>query len=933
VISFLIQSCLPAKSSLAKIAELVCRCFLKDISFNPAGGAPSSTVEPEREVGVLALAKPKAKASNGGARKIRLGETMVVEVTANGIGPCLVCGKLYQVMPPRCRFCYPHKRVVDAVKKSFMPKKGQEHNPFEKELQMLEEVIAEKAPPPSRLSRMVYDHLEKNPADELNRRKRYDIASFYEKFCVSTKVRCGFKMRFMWRGQFIKFIMKRDEVDEEEGIRRWNNRSASATEEEKRHDGPEKAPLRLATTVEDFLIGETETANIKALQLQSKPQKIKDEQQIAEGQDWIKRNHLGLDDALFADKLGGAVKQLSESQILGNNASGMGVSTSAAQNSNFAGPDDKKKGKTFTLDKEVAALRSLFDRTLSKLKTAIRECLSKASQAEEIARVAGDEVLGLAHYNTMLERRKQYLSLLQMDSQNSASCSSFEVIPEEDLDGAVSFSVCVKTAYDARATDSWAEPFQKGLKEINKVPGKVILILQQCGWHKEKGEFQPALPVKRLEWLHSGAQILKISYLAEAYLAQLITQHVADRIPMPLQNMEHLSSIAGLQFEEFIVDAIVDEDTFKKRKSFVELQFKSFQAIVAKVKSAADDITALVTKHQKTEDNKEQAAADKQSKKLEKEAQTLKRKNEAAAKADARKKAKSGASAAAMILAKPAVVAMPAVCLAASGVRTLERFGSRAAGSVAGKPYKIEKHEVLKSLMEEKAIAASLGIYRIQCKTQQTMKDFGRHQMPLQADRKQRISELLLQCGPDDRIEMPREHCMGASLLQVSVWAAAPTMASCAIERNGIGNIRYQVSGSRLVVVASFAALEKIGMATKVEWQEDDLVSYGKRVLQNVSQECVAECDGIWKTTIGPGEVLVVPPGHFIAEKTVPVKAGELSVEEERNSYVFGLRVHHLDKSGASVLEHMVKCQESKAKKGKSDETAIFWNTNCHLCK
>ena len=49
--------------------------------------------------------------------------------------------------------------------------------------------------------------------------------------------------------------------------------------------------------------------------------------------------------------------------------------------------------------------------------------------------------------------------------------------------------------------------------------------------------------------------------------------------------------------------------------------------------------------------------------------------------------------------------------------------------------------------------------------------------------------------------------------------------------------------------------------------------------------------------------------------------------------HVFGLRVHHLDKSGASVLEHTVKCQESKAKKGKSDEIVIFWNAIHALCK
>ncbi len=67
--------------------------------------------------------------------------------------------------------------------------------------------------------------------------------------------------------------------------------------------------------------------------------------------------------------------------------------------------------------------------------------------------------------------------------------------------------------------------------------------------------------------------------------------------------------------------------------------------------------------------------------------------------------------------------------------------------------------------------------------------------------------------------------------------------------------------------------------------------------------------------------------------KDDPQSFMELGAVSWCSIHVFGLRVHHLDKSGASVLEHTVKCQESKAKKGKSDETVIFWNAIHALCK
>ena len=67
--------------------------------------------------------------------------------------------------------------------------------------------------------------------------------------------------------------------------------------------------------------------------------------------------------------------------------------------------------------------------------------------------------------------------------------------------------------------------------------------------------------------------------------------------------------------------------------------------------------------------------------------------------------------------------------------------------------------------------------------------------------------------------------------------------------------------------------------------------------------------------------------------KDDPQSFMELGAVSWCSIHVFGLRVHHLDKSGASVLEHMVKCQESKAKKGKSDEIVIFWTAIHALCK
>ena len=84
---------------------------------------------PRRNQRALATISPdlsetqRPKRHGGWNRKRRPGAEVEIKILPAGRSPCKICDKLFEDMPPRCVFCWNHKRVVEAMKKQYMSQK------------------------------------------------------------------------------------------------------------------------------------------------------------------------------------------------------------------------------------------------------------------------------------------------------------------------------------------------------------------------------------------------------------------------------------------------------------------------------------------------------------------------------------------------------------------------------------------------------------------------------------------------------------------------------------------------------------------------------------------------------------------------------------------------------------------------------------------
>ena len=105
-------------------------------------------------------------------------------------------------------------------------------------------------------------------------------------------------------------------------------------------------------------------------------------------------------------------------------------------------------------------------------------------------------------------------------------------------------------------------------------------------------------------------------------------------------------------------------------------------------------------------------------------------------------------------------------------------------------------------------------------------------------------------------------------------------MVACGVERNGLGNLRYQHHGKRLVIVVALPRVQKFAAAKGITMMEKESVAdFWQRVLEALKPEDVTEEDQkmessqIWKHTMEPNEVMAIPAGCFTMEQTVALSA------------------------------------------------------------
>ncbi len=224
---------------------------------------------------------------------------------------------------------------------------------------------------------------------------------------------------------------------------------------------------------------------------------------------------------------------------------------------------------------------------------------------------------------------------------------------------------------------------------------------------------------------------------------------------MPIDNVDALASLATLRFDKLIIDYLATEAEFFAHKKMIDSEIKVFNSMIHKVKGANNDVSGLIATHQRTLDQAESKAAEKQQKEEQKTLDQDKRKADAAAKSAAKKHARTNAKGAAVAVAKPvpghesAIPPLPD-CMKAV-VPEVKRFPTVGdIKEVGAEAYTVEKFEPLEKLLDESSVKASVGIYKIQFHSFPSVPQTGRHQHPLQTDRKARFVELFSQLVPGE---------------------------------------------------------------------------------------------------------------------------------------------------------------------------------------
>ena len=144
------------------------------------------TMEDLRSFAPAVIVAPKGAPPKVGQKRKRDADDDEREVEGEQSSACWVCGKQFASMPPKSKYCWKHKQSVESMETAYtLPRKKKlkgEINPLQAQLDKLNELKAEKNPPPSNFSAMVLAYDRDSPALGIGvKRRAFDLLQQYEK--------------------------------------------------------------------------------------------------------------------------------------------------------------------------------------------------------------------------------------------------------------------------------------------------------------------------------------------------------------------------------------------------------------------------------------------------------------------------------------------------------------------------------------------------------------------------------------------------------------------------------------------------------------------------------------------------------------------------------------------------------------------------------
>ena len=329
---------------------------------------------------------------------------------------------------------------------------------------------------------------------------------------------------------------------------------------------------------------------------------------------------------------------------------------------------------------------------------------------------------------------------------------------------------------------------------------------------------------------------------SEELLKDLLIRHQKSRWPLPIADLKEddLCSIASLQLESKVAKLLETEDEVKTCKSLQERQCKLIIDLIRKVAASAGDVESLIERKQK-----QQAEAEEKQRAKEEHVRLkqIEKDQKVAEKKEAGKTRKRGARSRLLKQLAGAIRAVPdppPIMSDTSKATEMAVYNTDSEFEAAkvdprkflkAAPYVIKNCARLTTVINEPRVKSALQIYKLQYSKQDTVASSGRGRVPMASDRRSRVAELIKgYCVGDCTNSVGFTDGFVQKSNEVALVGCSWDMVHAAIERNGIGNARYQWCGQRSILAVRYEAIQILAKAKSMPMEPlEDVPSHMKK--------------------------------------------------------------------------------------------------------
>jgi hypothetical protein len=196
----------------------------------------------------------------------------------------------------------------------------------------------------------------------------------------------------------------------------------------------------------------------------------------------------------------------------------------------------------------------------------------------------------------------------------------------------------------------------------------------------------------------------------------------------------------------------------------------------------------------------------------------------------------------------------------------------------------------------------------------------------LLGDEKKRFRELLSDLAPHPAPDVPESETMlSKALTTVHLYANLANNQILDLERQGIGQMRFQIQGEKAFAVVQYPLVADLaaGSCTASRQSDEDIFAYQKRIIANLHAESLqvlhSKGHTIFRGTLKPGNFLYVPAGCYLLEKSLGTNLN------------IGLRSAHIDGREAAA-DSFNALRQAVATINPDQPLCRFWEKVATLC-